>query len=100
MVRVNWRKWATLLSVPAAGLTGCTALERWQAAPTECAPPPPAHEMKVAADAPPAPLAAAPAADEKPLPITLPAALQLAGVRSLDIALAASRIRAADAELE
>jgi outer membrane protein TolC len=99
MVRVRWRKWAALVSVPAAGLIGCTALERWQDPPLECAPS--AHEVMVAADTPPAPLAApAPAADDKPLPITLPAALQLAGVRPLDIALAASRIAAADAELE
>ena len=58
----------------------------------------------------PAPLASAansdlPAApimrpDEKPLPINLPTALQLANVRAVDVAAAAERIQVAAAELE
>lgn len=50
---------------------------------------------------PPAPLAypaAAPA--DRPLPINLPTALQLAGVRPIDIAAASERIRAASAQME
>lgn len=41
-----------------------------------------------------------PAAADQPLPINLPTALQLAGARSLDIRLAAERIRVAAARLE
>jgi outer membrane protein TolC len=42
----------------------------------------------------------APAAGDKPLPINLPTALQLAGVRPLDIALTSQRIRLAVAQLD
>jgi outer membrane protein TolC len=42
----------------------------------------------------------APIAADKPLPINLPTALQLANVRPLDIALASERIRVAAAQLE
>jgi outer membrane protein TolC len=41
-----------------------------------------------------------PTASDKPLPINLPTALQLAGVRPIDIALASERIRLAAAQLE
>jgi outer membrane protein TolC len=47
--------------------------------------------------APPAP---APTPTDKPLPINLPTALQLAGVRPLDISLASERIRLAAAQLD
>jgi outer membrane protein TolC len=42
----------------------------------------------------------APAADDRPLPINLATALQLAGARPLDIALAAERVRVAAAQLQ
>src|SRR5262249_26336644 len=47
-------------------------------------------------------LLALPAAppEDRPLPINLPAALQLAGVRPIDIGLASERIRVAAAQLE
>jgi outer membrane protein TolC len=49
----------------------------------------------------PAPLAPpASAAPERPLPINLPTALHLAGVRPIDIALASERIAVANAQLE
>jgi outer membrane protein TolC len=49
----------------------------------------------------PVPLAPpAPTADDKPLPINLPTALKLAGVRPIDIGLASERIRLAAAQLE
>src|SRR5262245_15326892 len=41
-----------------------------------------------------------PAASDQPLPINLPTALQLAGVRPLDVALAAERIQVAAAQLD
>ncbi|HEX5271733.1 MAG TPA: TolC family protein [Gemmataceae bacterium] len=47
--------------------------------------------------APPTP---APAPEDRPLAITLPAALQLADVRALDVAAAGERVRAAAAALE
>jgi outer membrane protein TolC len=42
----------------------------------------------------------APAQEVRPLPINLPTALQLAGVRPIDIEVASERIRAASAQLE
>ncbi|HVK17713.1 MAG TPA: TolC family protein [Fimbriiglobus sp.] len=50
----------------------------------------------------PAPLPVAPAgvADTRPLPITLPTALQLAGVNPLDIAVATERLRIASAQYD
>jgi outer membrane protein TolC len=52
--------------------------------------------VQVSADAPPARVALpAPAGDDCPLPINLPTALHLAGVRPLDIDLASERIRVA-----
>jgi outer membrane protein TolC len=48
----------------------------------------------------PAPLPAGPAANDGALPINLPTALQLAGARPLDIALASERIRIAAAQLQ
>jgi outer membrane protein TolC len=50
---------------------------------------------------PPVPIAApAPAPCDKPLPINLPTALQLANVRPIDIALASERIRLSVAQLD
>lgn len=46
------------------------------------------------------PLPAVPAAEDRPLPINLSTALQLAGVNPLDIALATQRLQAANAALE
>jgi outer membrane protein TolC len=45
-------------------------------------------------------LPAVPPAEDRPLPIDLPAALQLAGARPIDIAVAAERVRAAAAQLD
>src|SRR5207249_8393714 len=57
--------------------------------------------LQLPASTPPVPFTPpAPAASDKPLPINLPTALQLAGVRPLDIAVAAERIRLAGAQLE
>src|SRR5437588_10156431 len=47
-----------------------------------------------------APQLAAPAAGEKALPINLATALQLANARSLDVAVAAERVRQAAAQYE
>lgn len=63
------------------------------AASQEAAPPP-----RVEPRSPPAPPAVAPG--DRPLPINLPTAFQLAGARPLDIALASERIRVASAQLE
>src|SRR5205823_1532744 len=69
------------------------------AAAQESAPPP--RPVQTAVDAPAVPFTApAPAACDRPLPINLPTALQLANVRPIDIALASERIQAAVAQLE
>jgi outer membrane protein TolC len=65
----------------------------------EQAPPPQALQAPISP--PPVPVAAPPLiASDRPLPINLPTALQLAGVRPLDIGLASERIRLAAAQLE
>jgi outer membrane protein TolC len=62
--------------------------------------PPPVGCLHITA-APPVPFVPpGPAPCEKPLPINLPTALQLANARPLDIALASERIRLAAAQLE
>jgi outer membrane protein TolC len=56
--------------------------------------------LQATADTPPAPVAApALTPGDRPLPINLPTALQLAGVRPLDIAAAAQRLEVAAAQL-
>src|SRR5262245_50710427 len=56
--------------------------------------------VQVSHTAPPVPFAApAPTPCDRPLPINLPTALQLAGARPIDIDLASERIRIADAQL-
>jgi outer membrane protein TolC len=65
-----------------------------------CEPAPPAGPLHLSTDTPPAPACPAPLPPEdKPLPINLPTALQLAGVRPLDVALASQRIELAVAQL-
>ena len=77
----------------AAGLE-CATVGRAQDGP---APSP----VQITQSPPPTPVPPpAPDATDKPLPINLPTALQLAGVRPLDIALASERIRVAAAQLE
>ena len=85
-------------------VTGCSALGGLSG---QDVPPPCAIASSLAPSAPAAPVATAnlpaiPAAqpEERPLPINLPAALQLANVRGMDIAAAAERIQAAAAVLE
>mgnify|MGYP001041851234 FL=1 len=82
------------------GLSLACALIGWQGALAQDGPPPPA-----AAGTLPAPAlrgAQLPAASpgDRPLPINLPAALQLANVRAIDIALAGERVGMASAQLE
>jgi outer membrane protein TolC len=61
---------------------------------------PPPGPMQVAQDPPPVAVRpAALAGSDKPLPINLPAALRLAGVRPLDVAVASQRIELAAAQL-
>jgi outer membrane protein TolC len=61
----------------------------------------PPEALQIDKAAPAVPLALlAPAHGDKPLPINLPTALQLANVKPLDIALASERIRVAAAQLE
>jgi outer membrane protein TolC len=65
----------------------------------ELAPPP--HPLQIPSCAPPVHFTPpAPTACDRPLPINLPTALQLAGARPLDIAVAAERIRLAAADLQ
>src|SRR5262249_4051958 len=63
-------------------------------------PPPPALRQTTRTAPNPSLATAKPGASDKPLPINLPTALQLAGVEPLDIRLASERIRAASAQLE
>src|SRR5204863_666319 len=59
------------------------------------------HLLEAPVCSPPVPVSpAAPSATDKPLPINLPTALQLANIRPIDIALASERIRVAAAQLE
>src|SRR6266849_5886582 len=59
------------------------------------------HPLEAPVGPPPVPLAPpGPTASDKPLPINLPTALQLAGVRPIDVGLASERIRLAAAQLE
>jgi outer membrane protein TolC len=61
----------------------------------------PPHPLETAAGPAPVPLAeSAPAPCDRPLPINLPVALQLAGVRPIDVALASESIRLEAARLE
>src|SRR5262249_7638170 len=63
--------------------------------------PPPPAPLPFPPAPPPVPVPPpAPAAGDKPLPINLPTALQLAGARPLDIAVASERVRVAAAQLE
>ena len=61
---------------------------------------PPAQSAPSSPVEPGLPAMPAVAADERPLPINLPTALQLANVRAVDVAAAAARIRIAAAALE
>ena len=65
-----------------------------------CAAAPAQEPYQVSGGTPPAAIAA-PALDpgDKPLPITLPTALRLAGVRPLDIAAASQQVETALAQL-
>jgi outer membrane protein TolC len=62
---------------------------------------PPSKTLQIDKPAPPVPLSTpAPADGDKPFSINLPTALQLAGVRPIDIDLASERIRLAAAQLD
>jgi outer membrane protein TolC len=110
------RKARTLCALACGGwlaAAGCAALDAFDgeesavpaapAPPVSPPPPGPALPAPVAAISASAPnLPATPAADpdERPLPINLPTALQLADARATDVAAAAERIRVAAAVLE
>jgi outer membrane protein TolC len=73
----------------------------WPGGEYDCCPPTLLHTGLISDKGPPVAVdLPAPAACDKPLPINLAAALQLAGARPIDIALAAERIRVAAAQLE
>src|SRR5205823_1222288 len=98
MARICWqrrcaRAWQGVLVI------ACVAAAFQLARAQEPAPSPrPVQETSSGA---PVPIAMpAPAASDKPLPINLPTALQLANVRPIDIQLASQRIRIAAAGLE
>jgi outer membrane protein TolC len=98
MSRASWQRLATLAFLSALGMvfdgTG-------QPPGLAQEPAPPLHPLQLPACPPPVPFTPpAPMAGDKPLPINLPTALQLANVRPLDIALASERIRVAAAQLE
>lgn len=98
----------TLLLVGGLGflaLPACVGLPRYQ---EPVAPPPPAVQANTEPASPvlpaptPAPLPVVPAAkaEERPLPINLPTALQLANARPIDVSLAAQRLQVAAAQLD
>jgi outer membrane protein TolC len=78
----------------AAGSAGIAGHGRAQDGPVVSCPP------RLSTVIPVSPAIPAPAPSERPLPIDLPSALRLAGVRPLDIGLARERLRAAAARLE
>jgi outer membrane protein TolC len=96
MSRTRPGSWAALTFLGAFGVALCGPGQRPASAQAQTPPP-----VQVADCPPPVPVAPpAPAACDKPLPINLPTALQLANVRPLDIALASERIRLAVAQLD
>ncbi len=93
--RQRWVGLALLSALGVASLDGgrCLAPAQESAVPS--------LPVQVPACPPPAPVAPpAPTSCDKPLPINLPTALQLANVRPIDIALASQRIRVAAAQLD
>ena len=95
MARPGWHGWVRLvwLSVLGTAWTGMTPLAAWgqgqQPAPARL------QTSSGASVAPPGLLPG-----DKPLPISLPVALQLANVRPIDVAAASQRVRLATAQLE
>jgi len=98
MSRAGWRRLAILASLSALGIALGGMGQHLAFAQEQ---PPAPHPLQLPDCPPPVPLASpASMAGDKPLPINLPTALQLANVRPLDIALASERIRVAAAQLE
>ncbi len=91
------RRRCALLAAGLLAVTGCDTTRAVLLPDSGLAPAAVADLAPAAQDAPTAP---APQADERPLPISLPTALQLADVRALDVAAANARVRAAAAALE
>jgi outer membrane protein TolC len=82
-----------------AAVPGCVIAQNGPSLPQEETVPPQA--LNISNAAPPVPYSPpAPVPSDRPLPINLPTALQLAGVRPLDIAVASRRIQVAAAQLE
>lgn len=94
----SFRKWASV-GILGSLAWGCMPIPEGRVLAQD--PTPPLSSLQIAQPPPPVEVAL-PATEpsEKPLPINLPTALQLAGVRPLDIAVASERIRLAAAQLD
>jgi outer membrane protein TolC len=98
MFRAGWHRFASLTFLIVLGIA-CQGTGQSLAPAPDPAPPP--SLAQIPDYPPPAPVRLpAPTASDKPLPINLPTALQLAHVRPIDIALASERIQAAAAQLD
>src|SRR6266851_4468904 len=95
------RRWHGCASVFLLSLMGCFLAETRPADTLTQEQAPTPQLVPAPMTAPPVPLTApAAASGDKPLPINLPSALQLANANSLDIAVASQRIQVAAAQLE
>lgn len=98
------RELCTLLLGCVVTVTGCYTIGQVKG--PDLSPPPTLLDapalptVPASATAPDLPSSPAPQPEDKPLPINLPSALQLAGVRAVDVAAAAERIKVAAAVLE
>jgi outer membrane protein TolC len=93
-----WQRFATLAVLGALGFAFRGPAQQLAFAREEPLPP---YPLQAPAQPPPVPVAPpGPTASDKPLPINLPTALHLAGVRPIDIGLASERIRLEVALLE
>jgi outer membrane protein TolC len=95
MPKAHTMRLAVLFAVPIFFATGCAEPRAYIG---EQAPSP--ESMQFSSDEPPTPIRVISLApDDKPLPISLPAALKLADARPIDVAVASERIELAAAQL-
>src|SRR6516165_387307 len=94
----GWQRFGTLAIMSAWAITLCGPKHQLALAQEQA---PASDPWHASVQPPPVPVVPpGPVSSDKPLPINLPTALQLAGVRPIDIGLASERIRLAAAELE
>src|SRR6516164_4930190 len=94
----GWQRFGTLAIMSAWAITLCGPKHQLALAQEQA---PASDPWHASVQPPPVPVVPpGPVSSDKPLPINLPTALQLAGVRPIDIGLASERIRQAAAQLD